>query len=130
MRIRRGVGFAPQRVAFAIGGENEVEQRRGTAGRFLLDPAEPRLARQRDRASVGRQIAGDHPEERGLAGAVAPDQADTRTLRQGGARLVEQKPRTKPQSQLIQVKHACLWRFVAAMARAAETGRRLPKELL
>ncbi len=112
-----------KRGALGIGGEDEVEQARRAARRLLLDAAEPHLPRQRDRAGVRRQIAGDHIEQGGLAGAIAADEADSRPLGQGGRRLVEQQARPEPEGQLIQVKHARLWRVARAMASRIETGR-------
>ena len=61
----------------AAAGDGLVEHR---AARHLLDVlaevADGQLLRHRDVAFVGRFLADDHAEERGLAGAVRADQAD------------------------------------------------------
>ena len=61
----------------AAAGDGLVEHR---AARHLLDVlaevADGQLLRNRDLAFVGRFLADDHAEERGLAGAVGADQAD------------------------------------------------------
>ena len=44
-----------------------------------------------DRAALGRKLAADKAEERGLAGAVAPDEPDMRARRQRGGRVVDQE---------------------------------------
>ena len=61
----------------AAAGDRLVEHR---AARHLLDVlaevADRQLLRHRDVAFVGRLLADDHAEERGLAGAVRADEAD------------------------------------------------------
>ena len=61
----------------AAAGDGFVEHR---AARHLLDVlaevADGQLLRHGDLALVGRLLADDHAEDRGLAGAVGPDQAD------------------------------------------------------
>jgi hypothetical protein len=44
-------------------------------GQGLLEPADPQVRARLDFPVVGRQRPGDQLQQRGLAGAVAPDQA-------------------------------------------------------
>ena len=50
------------------------------------------FARQRDRAIVRRDLAGDQAQQRRLARAVAADQADLVAGRDRGRRVVEDQP--------------------------------------
>ena len=74
--IVRGLRFGQQRAALAIGLEHDLEQAFRAVRRFLRQPPDAPARRQLDGAVLGRHVAGDHVEQRGLAGAVAADQAD------------------------------------------------------
>jgi hypothetical protein len=50
----------------------------------------------RDRAGIGLLLAGDHPEQRRLAGAVRADDADNAARRQLERQVVDQQPVAKP----------------------------------
>jgi hypothetical protein len=76
MGIVRGFGFRQQRAAFAIRLQHDLEQALRTIRCFLRQPSDTPARRQLDGAVLGRHIARDHVEQRGLAGAVAADQAD------------------------------------------------------
>ncbi len=117
MRIGRRFGLDKQSGALNIGGEDEVEEGRRAAGRFLLDAAEPHLLRHRDRARIGRQIAGDHIEQRGLASAVAADEADPRPFGESGCRLVEEDAGAEPVGQFTNMKHR------RVLTRCSEDGK-------
>ena len=88
-RIGRIFGFAEERGALGVGREHEVDQRLRAAGRLLLDAAEPRAFRNRDRAALRREFAANEAEERGLAGAVAPDEPHPRAARQRDGGVVD-----------------------------------------
>ena len=105
MRIGGGLGFAKQRAALGIGREHEIDERRLAAGRFLRDLADPRAPGQRDRAALGRDLAGDQPEQRRLADAVAPDEADARRRQGSTGRAVEKKARPKPVGEVVDLQH-------------------------
>jgi len=53
-----------------------AQRRRSRERRLLLDEADAQAVAAADFAAVERQVAGDHPEQRRLAGAVAPDESD------------------------------------------------------
>ena len=57
------------------------------------------LARERDVARVGREHAGDHVEQRGLAGAVRADHGEDLALRHVEAR--RRRPRRRPRKLLV-----------------------------
>ena len=81
------------------GGDTE-SSRSATARRagadHLAHHAEP--AGAGDRAGVRRQVAGDDPQQRGLAGAVGADQRDLGALADPERHVVEQHP---PVRQLV-----------------------------
>ena len=76
-RVLQRLELVVQVAEPAAAGDRLVEHR---AARHLLDVlaevADRQLLRHRDLALVGRLLADDHAEERRLAGAVGPDQAD------------------------------------------------------
>src|SRR5580698_8277101 len=57
----------------------------------LVDIAEMHRLADLDGAVVGRLLARDHAEQRGLAGAVRPDDADDAARRQLEGEIVDQK---------------------------------------
>ena len=67
-----------------IGGQHHLEQALRPVRRFLRQPADAASAADLDIAVLGRDLAGDHLEQRGLAGAVAPDQPDAGAGRDAG----------------------------------------------
>ena len=69
-------GFREQREPLGVALQHRVEQARLAGRRFLLHPAEARARRQADLAAIDGEVAGDRLQQGGLAGAVAPDQAD------------------------------------------------------
>ena len=56
-----------------------------------------------DRALVGLFLAGDHAEQRRLAGAVRPDDADDAAGRQLEGQIVDQKIVAKAFAQVLEV---------------------------
>ena len=56
----------------------------------LVEIADGDAAIGRDLAFVGQLLAGDHPEQRGLAGAVRADEADLLALVEGGGGFDEE----------------------------------------
>ena len=110
MRIGRGFGLDQQARALLVGFQHEVDQRAGAARRFLLDAAQPRAGWIIDRPVLGGELAGNHAEEGGLAGAVAAHEADAGIGRQGDGRLVEQQSRPQPVGQVVEVDHVAACR--------------------
>ena len=66
----------------AIGGEDGV----------LGHVSDTDAAAQRAGAAVGRRIAGENPEERGLAGAVGADETGLVAFEQSERQIVEERP--------------------------------------
>ena len=127
------LGLDHEAGALEVGGEHEIDQRARAARRLLLDAAHLHRLGDREFAEVRLQLVGDHLEERGLAGAVAPDEADARPLRQRRRSLVEEHARPQAQGDVGDVQHAeaCragrrLWQGWEAMAA---TGRIYPAPL-
>ena len=120
--VAGALGLGDQRRALGVGGEHEVDQRLGPAGRLLLDAAEPRVLRGRDRAGLGRQFAADQPEERRLAGAVAADEADPRAARQRRGRAVDQQALAEPVGEAVDMEHG---RLLARQASGFKVGKGL-----
>ena len=71
-----GVRLGEQGEAFGVALQHGVQQRGVAGGRFLRDGRDARARGEADVAAVQRQFADDGAQQRGFAGAVAPDQAD------------------------------------------------------
>ena len=91
--------------ALGIGLEHDVEQAFGAVGRFLGEPPDAAARRDQDVALLGRELAGDDAEERGLAGAVASHESDPGTGRQGDCRAVEQNASANPIREVVDAEH-------------------------
>ena len=74
-------------------------------GRFLRDIAEPRPARQLDRAFVGIDLADDRLHQRRLAGAVAADQPDAASRRDRGGCAVKDRPPAEADRNSVDGQH-------------------------
>src|SRR5208337_3842204 len=68
-----------------------------------VDIAELHRLADPDRARVRLLVAGDHAEERGLAGAVRTDDADDAARRQLERQLVDQQPLAVALRQVLEV---------------------------
>src|SRR5947209_20455857 len=121
-RDARGIagafGLAEQRAALGIRREHETDQRCLTARRLLLDLTETGAAGQGDRAALGRELAGDEPEQCRLADAVAADQADARSGRQHRARALEEKAGPEPVGEVVDLQHRRLMPSQSARVQA------------
>ncbi len=105
MRVVSGFGARQEIGPFDIGGKDEIDQARRAAGSLLFHPAQSRAGRQGDGPAFGGDFAGDQPEERCLAGAVATDKTGARPRRQEGSCLVEQQPVAEPVGEIIDGEH-------------------------
>src|SRR3546814_17304174 len=81
----------------------------------LVDIAELHGVADAQAAAVGLLLAGDHAEQRGLAGAVGADDADDGARRNLEAEVVDQ--------QLVAEGLADVLRLDHQIAQARETGR-------
>ena len=104
-RIVRRLGLAEEGGALAVGVEHEVDQRLRAAGRLLLDAADAGLPGNRDRTALAADFAADQAEQRGLAGAVAPDQADVGAGRQRHGRVIDQQALAEAIGQIVDMQH-------------------------
>ena len=104
--IGRGLRLDHQTRALDVGRKHEVDQAARSTRSLLLHA--PHLHRFGDGelAEVRLQLVGDHLEESGFAGAVAPDEADARAFRQRGRRLVEKHARAEAERDVGDVEHA------------------------
>ena len=89
--IVRGFRLSHQRLALDVGGEHEVDKAFGAGRSLLVDAADACALRNHDRTSLGRELATENAEERGLTGAVSTDEPDMRAGRQRSGRVVDQE---------------------------------------
>ena len=74
---------------------------------WRITPSPPDRA---DRAGLRRQVAGDDPQQGGLAGAVGPDQRGLGALADPEAHVVEQHPAVGelvPDGLHVEITHGC-----------------------
>ncbi len=71
-----GIRLGQQRKTFGVALQHGIEQRGVAGGRFLRHGRDARARSEADVAAVQREFAHDRAQQGGLAGAVAPDQAD------------------------------------------------------
>ena len=87
--IVRGFRLGQQARALLVGGQHDLDQALRSARRLLRHPADAGRARNIDAAVVGMQLACDQAQQRGLARAVAADEADLVPRRNARRGLVE-----------------------------------------
>ena len=107
VRIMRGLGPSQQVGALKVRRQHEVDQRRRTARRLLLDATEPCAGGNGDRAAFRGDFAADQPEQRGLAGAVTADEARAGASREEHPGVVEQQPAAEPVDEIVDREHCC-----------------------
>ena len=108
-----------QRGALGVGGEHDVDAAsRGPSGASCA--SRPMRARggNCDAAALGRDLAGDHAEQRGLAGAVAADQPDARAGGNARRGVVDQEPPGDAHREVVDHQHA---RFLAERAAGRQS---------
>ena len=98
--------FQHQRVALDIGSHHGFERRRRAGRGFLRHIAHAGGLGHVDAAAVRLQRTGDDLHQRGLAGAVAADEADAAAWRQRRAGIVEDGPAAKADGDGIDGQHA------------------------
>ncbi len=104
-RVGRGLGLGEERGPFGVGLEDGVQQARRAARRLLRDLSKAQAARDGHGSALGREVAGDDPEQSGLARPVAADEADpcAGRHRRGGA--VQQGPAGDAAGDVGELKH-------------------------
>jgi hypothetical protein len=105
VRISGRLGFRKERSALLILRQHPLDECLRPARRFLRDMADLEPALDRNRAIVGRQIADDELEERGLASAIAPDEPDLVAQRNGAGGARQDRPALDAVSEFIDVQH-------------------------
>ena len=105
VRVVSVLRFDHQTGAFAIGGKDGFDQRSRAAWRLLLDAADPRAFRYGDGARIGSEIADDGPQQRGLAGAIAPDETGLGSGGQREARTFDQGTAGHPEREFGYLQH-------------------------
>jgi hypothetical protein len=104
--IMAALAFRHQRGALAVSGEHRLE-RGGIAPRSVLgDIADAAATRHRHVAAVSLEHPGNHPHQRRLAGAVAPDQPDPPARRQVRRSAIDDRASAKANRNSGQVEHA------------------------
>ena len=107
VRVVRGLGFRQQACPLGVGGQHHLDQRFGTARRFLRHGADAGVFRHRAGARLRLQFAEDQLEQGGLAGTIAPDEADLVPGRQRHRGMVDQQASLDAVCQVIDVQHGC-----------------------
>ena len=105
IRIGRGPGFGGQRGQLGIRSQHGVEQALGPAGRLLRDGSDAGPAEHRHLAVIRGNLSGDQAEQRGLAGPVAPDQADLPSLGHRDRGVIEKRPSADPVGKAVDLEH-------------------------
>ena len=93
---RRGLGLGQQREALGVALQHGVQQAGAARGRLLRNSGDAGAGGEPDVSAVQRHLARDRAQQRGLAGAVAADQADAAPLIHGQVGSVQDVPSTKP----------------------------------
>ncbi len=105
MRIVGGLGLGRERRQFGVRGQHGFEQRLRPAGRFLRDMRKPGVFGIAYGSVVGMKLARDQAQKRGLARAVAPDEADFVSFGNGRRRVLEQRPPFDTEAQIVDMQH-------------------------
>ena len=116
----RSGSFAVSASAISASRSTSAESTKSTrlsapAGRFLIDAADARALGDHDRAGLRPELATENAEERGLAGAVAPDEPDMRARRQRSGRVVDQETLAEAIGEGADVQHGRAFRAARAL---------------
>src|SRR5271154_4723971 len=88
-----------------MGGQHGLQERDRCGCLLLVGGADPRQARQDDVAAAGGELALDQAEEGGLAGAVAPDEADLGAGGEGEGGLIEETAPVGVENEVLNAEH-------------------------
>ena len=91
--------------AFHIRRKHPFDERVVSAGRLLFDMADPCALGIIDGAVVGVEFPRNEFQERGFAGAVAPDEADLVPSRNSSRCALENRPAVNAKGKLVDVQH-------------------------
>ena len=135
MRVGGAIGLGQQAGAFGIGSKDGVEKRDPGRRHFLRHTTDAGACGQLDTAALQCQLAPDQPEERGLAGAVAADEADPRARHDLRGGVIDQQASGDPDGNVGDGQHGgfftaqCRERnsFRRFNGRCGDPARRLPR---
>jgi hypothetical protein len=105
MRVLSGFRLFQELRALAVGLEHHLEQTLRAVRRFLRQTPDTPARRQFHAAVFGRNVAGHHVEQRGLAGAVAADKADPGAGDNAGRRSFKQCAAGNAYGEIVDDKH-------------------------
>ena len=105
VRIMAGFALDHQRGTLGIGGQHRFEGGRYAAWRILCNIAQTSPARHINRPGIGLQHSRDHPDQCGLARAIAADQSDAPARRQIGGGAVEDRAPAKANRNVEKIEH-------------------------
>ncbi len=109
MRVLLGLGALEERRAFDVGLQHHLDQAFGPVRRLLGETAEPPARRDFDLAMLGRDVVGDHVEERALAAAVSADKADAGALRDPYRCLLDEQAAGDAHREVVDDQHGALY---------------------
>ena len=101
-----GLGLGQQSRALGVGLEHDIEQAFGAIRRLLGEAADAGAQWKRDLAVLGRELAADDAEQRGLPRAVAADEPDAGAVRNPCRCAVDQQPAGQAHREVVDHEHA------------------------
>ncbi len=103
--IGDALGVGEQPLALAIGRQHDLARGRLAARRVLRHPADPGIAADAHRAEIGLGLALDQAQQRGLAAAIAADQAHPVTGGHVHGGAFQQQTAADTQTDIVDVQH-------------------------
>ncbi len=97
--------FVQQRLALDVGVQHPVDQAGVAVGDILRHPAHANPRPERDAAARRLRFAPDQAEQRGLAGAVAPNQTNALAGGDMHRRALDEDARADTITEIIDVQH-------------------------
>ena len=104
--VARNFRLAHQRLALAIGFQDDLDQLFRSVRRFLCETADLPARRYGDGAGFGRQVTTNGMKQRRLADAVAADEAHACARCNLYRAVVDQKPSGNPDRDIVDGQHA------------------------
>lgn len=92
-------------VALGIGFEHGIQQGHRRRRVLLVNRADAGGPRQADLAAAGRELAEDHLEQRRLAHAITPHEANLGVLGQGDRGVVEEAASPGVEDKIVDLQH-------------------------
>ena len=108
--------------------QHRLERGHGAARRLLPDHADLRVGRDAERAGIGLQLAHQQPQQGGLAGAVAADQAHPGIVGDAQRRPFEQGTASDSEGEVFEFQHVGRVDSMAGSAAQPRACRRPPAD--